>query len=413
MLSVDEARDRILASIEPRTAKPVAISECHGLVLAQEVRADEPVPPFRNSAMDGYAVRARDVSSACYGAAVRLTVVANLPAGREPDRCVGPGEAVRIMTGAAMPDGADTVVRFEETDDPGPGPETLSGEPWTVAIHRAPKPGDNVRQAGEDIPAGAQIFAAGALIDAAAQGVLASVDQSQVLAIPRPVVGILATGDEVADPGAAIRPGQIRNSNNFTISGLVREAGGIPEILGIARDTASEIRAHLVDAAKYDLLITSGGVSIGDYDVVKDVLQSEGRIDLWQVRIKPGKPMAFGEIAGVPLIGLPGNPAAAYVAFLQFASPAIRKMRGLRKSQTSILRARLLQDHENRGRRRHFVRGILRESENGLVVEPVPVQGSGVLSALVYANCLFVIPEDLDHAAAGAQVDVIPLNRYD
>jgi molybdopterin molybdotransferase len=411
MLSVDEARERILTSIKQCESQPVTLGECHGLILAQDVIAASPVPPFRNSAMDGFAVRFEDVVSATYEAPVCLRVAANLAAGHAPDRGVGPGEAIRIMTGAAMPDGADTVVRFEETDDPPPPENNHGSDESYVEIRRAPKLGDNVREAGEDIAAGECVLRSGRLIDAASQGVLAATNHSMVQVIRPPRVGILATGDEVVDPGEPIRPGQIRNSNNYMLAGLVRDSGGIPEILGIARDTASDIRKSLSNARDFDLLLTSGGVSLGDYDVVKDVLQAEGSIDLWQVRIKPGKPMAFGHISDVPLIGLPGNPVAAFVAFLQFGTPAIRKMRGLKDAPETLKRARLLCEHENRGHRRHFVRGIYFEHDGDLVVEPVPVQGSGVLTSVVRANCFFIIPEELNHAPAGEYVDIIPLNR--
>jgi molybdopterin molybdotransferase len=414
MLSVDDARERILQAISVGNNEPVALESCHGLVLAQNVVAEAPVPPFRNSAMDGFAVRAEDVQSAEWDSPVELRVVGNLPAGREPGRSVETGEAIRIMTGAAMPDGADTVVRFEETDDPAPpADDQRDGDFGNVLIFRAPRHGDNVREAGEDIAEGSTVLQAGTVINAAVQGVLAAANIATVSVIPRPRVGILATGDEVVDPGAPIRSGQIRNSNNFMLAGLVEESGGVPSILGIAGDRETDIREHLADAENYDLLITSGGVSLGDYDVVKDVLQSEGRIDLWQVRIKPGKPMAFGHIGGVPLIGLPGNPVASFVAFLQFAAPAIRRMRGLKDAPVKTKRARLLREHENRGHRRHFVRGVYLEQGDELVVEPVPVQGSGVLSAVIKANCLFIIPETQNHASEGEYFDIIPLDRYD
>jgi molybdopterin molybdotransferase len=411
MLSVDEARQRILTSISPREPEPVALDQCHGLVLAQDVVAASPVPPFRNSAMDGFAVRFEDVISATYESPVCLRVVANLAAGRAPDRIVGTGEAIRIMTGAAMPEGADTVVRFEETNDPSVTQNSDENHESYVQVKRSPKRGENVREAGEDIAAGECVLRWGTLIDASAQGVLAASNHPMVQVIRPPKVGILATGDEVVDPGEPISPGQIRNSNNYMLAGLVRESGGIPEILGIARDTATDIRESLNNAREFDLILTSGGVSLGDYDVVKDVLQAEGSIDLWQVRIKPGKPMAFGHIGDVPLIGLPGNPVAAFVAFLQFGTPAIRKMRGLKDAPEVTKRARLLCEHENRGHRRHFVRGIYFEQDGELVVEPVPVQGSGVLTSVVRANCFFVIPEELNHAPSGEYVDIIPLRR--
>lgn len=412
MLTVDEARFRILAAIEQCETEPVELADAHGLVLAETVVADDPVPPFRNSAMDGYAVRAEDLGGATPETPVSLTVVGELAAGHEPDRPVSSGEAVRIMTGAVLPEGADTVVRFEETsefDSGSPIREGVDGLSM-VEIVKAPRQGDNVREAGEDIASQSEVLHAGTLLGAAELGVLASVNRSRVRAVRRPLVGILATGDEVVDPGDPLRPGQIRNSNNYTVAGLVREAGGVPCMLGIASDSTAALRSKLENVSRFDLLITSGGVSLGDYDVVKDVLQAEGSIELWQVRIKPGKPMAFGHIGGVPLIGLPGNPVAAYVAFLQFGKPAIHRLRGMAETPVATRRARLLCEHENRGHRRHFVRAMYYERSGELVVEPVAVQGSGVLSSVTGANCLFVIPEDLSHAPAGTTVDVIPLD---
>jgi molybdopterin molybdotransferase len=409
MLSVDEARDRILSTINPCTVQPVPLLDAHGLFLAEDVTAESPVPPFRNSAMDGYAVRVADIAGTSYETPVRLRVVAELPAGREPELSVGLGEAIRIMTGAAMPEGADTVVRFEDTDEyDGPG-----GRPELVAIRKAPKPGANVREAGEDIGEGESVLYAGQRIGAAEMGVLASVNLASVMAHRRPRVGILATGDEVVEPGGVLQPGQIRNSNNYMLAGLVNEAGAEPCVLGIAGDNVRDLRQKLRDTRDFDLLITSGGVSLGDYDVVKDVLQAEGHIDLWQVRIKPGKPMAYGDIGGVPLIGLPGNPVAAFVAFLQFGRPAILRLLGSDDYSMPTLRARLLVEHENRGYRRHYVRGTFRRAGEEFVVEPVAVQGSGVLTSITRANCLFVIPEDRNHAAPDTEVDIIPLRRYD
>jgi molybdopterin molybdotransferase len=415
MLSVDDARERILSTISPCEPQPVPLLEAHGLCLAESIVATEPVPPFINSAMDGFAVRAADVASATYDNPVPLRVISEIPAGSVPEVTVGPGEAVRIMTGAAMPDGADTVVRFEETDEfaRGGAAAQRDSRDWQVQIRKAPRTGDNVREAGEDIPAGLEVLPAGRRVGAAEMGVLASLDFDQVIVHRRPRIGILATGDEVIEPGEEMRVGQIRNSNNYTLAGLVREAGGEACVLGIARDRTADLRTKLAEVSGFDMMLTSGGVSLGDYDVVKDVLQSEGSIELWQVRIKPGKPMAFGHIGGVPLIGLPGNPVAAYVAFLQFGRPAIRRMLGCTEPERPPRRARLMVEHENRGYRRHFVRGICREIDGRLTVEPVGIQGSGVLTSITTANCLFVIPESRNHAPAGLEVDVIPLNAGD
>jgi molybdopterin molybdotransferase len=410
MLSVDDARERILRAVAPLGVEPVPLLEAHGLYLAAPIVATSPVPPFRNSAMDGYAVRASDVSEATYDNPVSLRVVAELPAGEVPSCFVGPGEAVRIMTGAAMPEGADTVVRFEETDEFSvPSPVFAAQDGWFVSIRKAPRLNDNVRTAGEDIAAGTEVLPAGRMINAAELGVLASVNRAEVPVRRRPRVGILATGDEVIEPGEKLEAGQIRNSNNYTIAGLVREAGGDAHVLGVARDNTEDLREKLAEASDLDMIVTSGGVSLGDYDVVKDVLQAEGDIELWQVRIKPGKPMAFGLIGGVPLLGLPGNPVAAYVAFLQFGRPAIKRMLGASDLELPMRRARLLVEHENRGHRRHYVRGICRTVDDELVVEPVETQGSGVLTSITNANCLFIILETRNHAPAGLEVDVVPL----
>lgn len=408
MLSVDEARHRILSVIQPCSSEPVAVQDCHGLVLAEDILATDPVPPFRNAAMDGYAVRFVDLTGADWSSPVELDVISNLPAGVAPDRELGSMQAIRIMTGAVVPDGADTVVRFEETSDPGK-PESGTSGTTTVQIFTDPGIGSNVREAGEDICTGQIVARTGDLITPALSGVLAAVNRPEVRVVRRPRVGILATGDEVANPGDVISPGQIRNSNNALIAGLVRESGGEPVVLGIARDTEDDIRAHLSDLDDFDLIVTSGGVSVGDYDVVKNVLDADGHIDLWQVRIKPGKPMAFGYLGDTPLIGLPGNPVAAFVAFLEFAAPAVTRLRGLVWENAPTRRARLLHEHENRGNRRHFVRGICRWESDELVVEAVPVQGSGVLTSITRANCLFILPETIKWARTGLEVDVIPL----
>ncbi|MBX6341194.1 MAG: molybdopterin molybdotransferase MoeA, partial [Thermomicrobiaceae bacterium] len=386
MVSVDEARARVLASVAPLPPVEVPLIDALGLVLAEDVVADADIPPFTNSAMDGYAVRADDVAAASPARPVSLEVIAHLPAGAFPEVEVGPGQAVRIMTGAVLPPGADAVVRFEETDEQD-APRGAARARARVEVRRAVGRWENVRQAGEDVQAGATVLPHGTTLRSGEIGVLASLNRSRVRVHRRPRVGILSTGDEVVDLGPPLGPGQIRNSNSYTLAALVREVGGEPVLMGVARDEVDDIRAKLLAARGIDLLVTSGGVSLGDFDVVKDVLQAEGEIDLWQVRIKPGKPMAFGRIGETPLLGLPGNPVAAVVAFLQFARPAIRAMLGHREVLVPTVRARLLCAHENRGRRRHFVRGILERVGDEYVVRPSGSQGSGVLTSFVRANC--------------------------
>lgn len=401
MIGVDEARERILATISPCGAVAVPLLEALGLVLAEDVVAQEDIPPFRNSAMDGYAVRASDTREACDARPVRLAVVADIAAGHPSTRRIDRGQAARITTGAALPEGADAVIRFEETGEREGG----AGQ-RAIDLSRAVRTGENVRYPGEDVAAGTKVLAGGTLLRPATIGLLASLNRASVTVHRRPRVGVLSTGDELVDVGPALGPGKIRNSNSYTLAALVRQTGGEPVMLGVARDSIDDIRAKLLAAHGVDLLVTSGGVSIGDYDVVKDVLQAEGDIDLWQVRIKPGKPMAFGRIGSVPLLGLPGNPVAAVVAFIQFGRPAMFKLLGRDDWSLPTLRARLLTAHENAGRRRHFVRGVVERGPNGYVVRQAGAQGSGMLTSLARANCLIVLPETWDHAEAGAEVDV-------
>jgi molybdopterin molybdotransferase len=257
------------------------------------------------------------------------------------------------------------------------------------------------------VAAGERVLAAGIALRPAEIGVLAALGREQVAVHRRPRVAVLATGDEVVDAGAELGPGQIRNSNSPTIAALVRRCGGDPILLGVARDTTAELRAKLAEARQRDLIVTSGGVSSGDYDVVKHVLQTEGNVEVWQVRIKPGKPLAFGRVGGAPLIGLPGNPVAAVVAFEQFVRPAIRKLLGHRDLGIPTVQARLLDRIDNPGGRRHFVRvRVEAEAPGGYVARVAGSQGAGVLTSLMLANGLLVVPEDLAVAEPGMMLPV-------
>jgi molybdopterin molybdotransferase len=400
-ISVDEALDHILRFITPLDNCSVPIVEGLDMVLAQDVISAADIPPFVNSAMDGYAVRAADVSGAGASSPVELTVIGEAPAGRMPDRALEPGTAMRIMTGAPIPSGCDAVVPFEETDQ---------GRP-RVRVFKAVEAGDNVRQAGEDIQQGQVVLSAGRVLRPADIGVLASMGYAQVEVVRRPRVAILATGDELVEVTDPITPGKIRNSNEYTSTALVARYGGIPVPLGIARDTAKSLSAKIGEglAQNVDFFLTSAGVSVGDFDVVKNVLAAEGEMVFWQVAIKPGKPLAFGSMQGVPLLGLPGNPAAAMVAFEVFARPAILKMAGHASWQKPSVRAVLDNDVHN-SRRRHYMRARVRPEADGYHVTTrgsgVRVQGSGILSSLVWANGLVVVPENASHIPAGSMVEV-------
>jgi molybdopterin molybdotransferase len=408
MIDVDDARRRILAAFSPLPMVRVPLADALGSVLAIDVVAGSSVPSFPNAAMDGFAVRAADTACASHTHPVRLRVTGEAAAGYASTVTVTPGAAVRIMTGAPVPAGADAVVRFEETDERAGTIRRGAGD--VVAVFKAVCAGDNVRPVGEDVRAGETVLPAGTRVRPAEIGVLATLNRTLVAVHRRPRVGILATGDELVDPGVPLAPGQIRNSNAPMLAALVTRLGGTAVALGTARDDEDDLRYRLRRAEGLDLLLTTGGVSVGDYDLVKQVLQAEGRIDLWEVRIKPGKPLAFGFVGETPLLGLPGNPVAAAVAFEQFARPAIRTMLGHRSLGIPTVTARLEGRIENRGGRRHYVRVAVTPTAEGYVARVAGGQGSGVLSTLAKANGLLVIPEELPAANDG---DLLPVQMLD
>ena len=398
MTNVDVVRERIVSSVEPLPIVEVELVNARGFVLSDDIVAPADVPPFRNSAMDGYAIRAGETLGADRSS---FQIVTTIPAGAAATPKLQPGQSVRIMTGAPMPDGADAVVRFEEVE--------IEGD--RVNICREIEAGENVRLAGEDIRAGERVLRQGDQIGPIEIGLLAALNFGSVPVHRRPTVGILSTGDEVVDVGSDLGPGQIRDSNAYALAARVEELGGTALRLGIAADSAESIRNGIDAARECDLIITSGGVSVGDFDLVKEVLQSEGEIEVLMVRMKPGKPLAFGIVGGTPLIGLPGNPAAAVVSFDQFVRPAILKMLGNHHLDLPIVRARLLVDVVNRGRRRHYERGILSTIDGAWVAKPTGIHGSAMLSGLLAANCYIVIPEDQSFVKAGTDVEIQVLDR--
>jgi molybdopterin molybdotransferase len=359
--------------------------------------------------MDGFAVRAVDVARAASGAPVRLAVAGTVAAGYVARLPVEVGTAIRIMTGAPIPVGADAVVPIEDSSDAErPKEERLSDPAFEIEIRSAVVPGQNLRRAGEDLRRGERVLAPGCVIRAQEIGVLASLGRASVHVHRRPRVAILATGDELVDAGEPLTGGKIRNSNEYTNAALVSRTGGVPVRLGIARDTAGELSAKIRQGLELraDLFLTSGGVSVGDYDVVKDVLGSEGQMQFWQVNMKPGKPLAFGLLrGGVPLIGLPGNPVSAMVSFEQFARPAILKMLGHRDLAKPTVRAIMDEALMSSGRR-SFVRVVVTCGEGRYHARATGEQGSGVLTSMVKANGLAIIPEGLDGAEAGSELEV-------
>lgn len=393
-ISADEALSRILQHFRPLAPVERALEDALGLVLAEDVRAPNDVPPFANSAMDGYAVRAADVEGATPNAPVRLPVVMDIAAGRTGAE-LGPGAAARIMTGAPLPPGADAVVRFEDTD---------SGEK-VVSIRVGVARWENVRQAGEDVRRGEVVVAAGTLLRPAEIGVLATAGRRRVTVHPRPRVAVLSTGDELVEVDEIPGPGQIRDANRYSLGTAVRAAGGEPALLGIARDTADDLRRALRRAAEEDVIVTSGGVSVGDYDFVKVVMRELGSMDFWAIQMRPGKPVAFGEIKGTPIFGLPGNPVSCLLTFELFARPALLKMQGRRLLHRPRTTARLGEDVPKPPHLRFFGRAIY-ERVTGTVRTTGP-QGSGILRSMALANCLLDLPIGPGAVKAGSEVTII------
>jgi len=407
MLDVDAALQRVLSAFAPLASISVPLIDAANMVLAADVIARDDVPPFRNSAMDGYAVRAADTVSATWAAPVQLPVAAYVAAGQRDVPQLRVGEAIRIMTGAALPDGADAVVRFEETDESGSGGQ--SGRE-TVLVYRAARRFDNVREAGEDIARGTRVGFRGQALRPADLGLIASVGEPSVRVHRRPVVAVLSTGNEVMAPGENLKPGTIRDSNSYVIGALARSWGADVRLIGIASDTVADLTGRLAEAKDVDLIVTSGGVSLGDYDLVKDVLKSEGEIAIWQVRMKPGKPLAFGHIGRTPLLGLPGNPVAAAVSFVIFGRPAIRKMLGYQVTEPRMVEVVTADAIDNRGHRRHFVRVRLEPTEGGPALARIAgEQGAGVLSSLAAADALMIVPEEIERVQPGIRLQAILL----
>jgi len=414
MISVDQALEKVLDHIDVLEAEESPILGCLGQVLVEDIFSSINIPPLDNSAMDGYAVRSADTRGASRQSPRFLCVIDTATAGFICPSEVKPGTAIRIMTGAPIPRGADCVVRFEDTDE-----SERHGTPREIGILREVAPGTDIRLGGEDITAGSLVLSRGIVIRPAEVGVLASLGCSKVMVIRRPVVAILATGDEVVDVTQPLPEGKIYNSNSYSVAALVLRYGGIPRILGIASDSEDSLVAGLHPGMDADMVITSGGVSLGDYDVVRDVLAKQGEIVFWQVREKPGRPLVFGIIkapgkAGgvrnIPLFGLAGNPVSAMVNFELFARPAILKMMGKEKMAKPTVEAVLENAIENADGRRIFARAMVEKRGGQYFARLTGPQGSGILTSMALANGLVVVPEDKPGVKAGDLVKVMMLD---
>lgn len=403
LLSVEQVLARVLARVEPLPSERIHVAQALDRILADDVVAAVSVPPFANSAMDGYAVRAADVAGATPQTPITLIPVDDIPAGRMATRSVGAGEAARIMTGAPVPPGADAVVPVEQTDDRwrAAGNAPL---PARVAVYRSVAPGENVRPAGEDIQAGQTVLRAGAALRPQDIGVLVSLGVVEVAVHRRPKVAILATGDELVELGQPLAPGQIHNSNSYMLAGLVQQCGGVPLHLPVARDTLTEVRARFQEALALepDFVLSSAGVSVGTHDVVRTVVDELGEVEIWRVNVRPGKPLAFGHVGQVPFFGLPGNPVSAMVTFDLFVRPALLRASGADPLSVPLVSAMLDEDLQLDGRRT-YLRVVLSERDGELVARTTGTQSSGALMSMVLADGLLIIPEGHVHVTAGSR----------
>jgi len=412
VISVEEALGKVLGFVDVLEEEEKSLLDCLGQVLAEDIYAPFDVPPHDNSAMDGYAVQAESIRGASYERPRILRVVGEVAAGHVTGLKVELGTCVRIMTGASLPEGADTVVPFEATDEV--DRKRTSASEAEIGIRYSLPEGSNIRQSGEDIAKGELVMKCGRLLHPAEIGMLASLGKGTVLVIRRPVVAILATGDEVLDVNQPLLPGKIYSSNTYSLAAQVLSYGGIPRVLGIAPDDVGQLSRALRRGLSCDMLVTSGGVSLGDYDVVKQVLAAEGDISFWTVCMKPGKPLAFGTFRrngkkNVPHLGLPGNPASSMITFEVFGRPAILKMMGKRNLTRPSVTAVMESPIKNDDNRRIFARVIVSRREGKYFARLTGPQGSGVLTSMAKANGLAVIPETTKELKPGTTVDVMLL----
>lgn len=413
MLSVEDAFERIMACFGSLEAEEKPLLECLGQVLAADVRSPLDLPPLANSGMDGYAVRQQDIEGATSQSPRQLAVIGTVAAGQVPAQTVAAGTAIRIMTGAPIPSGADTVVPFEETDEV---ERRKSGHSLDrIAIMADLPPLCNVRPAGEDVQKGQLVLEAGTPVRASEVGVLASLGLEKASVIRRPVVSILSTGDELVTVGQKLGPGKIYDSNSFSVAAAVIAAGGLPRVLGIARDNLEDMHARLREVEGSDLLVTSAGVSKGDYDIVKDVLTQNGDINFWSVRMRPAKPLAFGHLhypgrKSVPLLGLPGNPVSAMVAFEMFGRPAIRTMLGKSQLARPVVDGLLTAPIYNTDGRRVYARVEVERRDGVYYATPTGPQGSNILTSMSRANGLAICPWDVLSIDAAGRVKIIMLD---
>jgi len=397
MVSVEEALKRILDSVSPLGLEKVSVLDALGRVIGEDIYAGRAIPPKDHSAMDGYALRSVDTRGTSPENPVVLDAIEDIAAGAIPKMRIEAGQAARIMTGAPLPEGADAIVRMEDARK----------EANRVILIAEARIGQDIRRAGDDVRIGEKVISRGEIIRPAEVGMLASLGRSFISIYQRPLVAIIATGDELAEIDEPPTPWKIVGSNSYSLAALVRECGGIPLQAGIAKDRLEDLSAKFRAAMRADLILSSGGVSVGDYDLVKELMKEAGnRMQFWQVAMKPGRPLAFGSLGDIPIVGLPGNPVATVVCFEQFIRPAILKMMGHVNLFRRTVRARLREDIKKKKGTRHFIRARIQRDGEDYIVVTTGKQGSGVLKSMVRANGLIVLPEEATVVRKGATVTV-------
>ncbi len=408
MISLEEARELVLSHVKPLPIEKVSLLEAVGRVSAKPLTSDIDVSSFAHAAMDGYALRAKEIALATKDAPVELDVIAEVAAGDWFEGAIEPGQCVRIMTGAPVPADVDAVVKYEIVDvvtgDGKPGSRVAFSEP---CASRA-----NIREAGEEAHAGERIIEAGEVINSAGVGFMASCGIVKVPVCARPRVAIIATGSELVPPTEVPTKGKIRNSNSYAIAACVQAAGGIPDILPASKDSLEELKTAVLFATQnHDFVITAGGAANGDFDFIKRVVDELGELYMTAVNMRPGKAQTFGIVEGVPVFGLPGNPAAAYVGFEMIIRAALRKMQGFTHFDRPHIKAKLAHDVKKRDPRRNFLRATLHKDADGsYVVEPAKNQSSGLFGVIQHSNCMAIMPEGLDSRSKGAIVDCVLLD---
>ncbi|MFC1922854.1 gephyrin-like molybdotransferase Glp [Chloroflexota bacterium] len=407
MISVSEAIQRLSSSFSSVGIEEVPLIQAAGRVLSKKIRSDINLPLFTNSSMDGFAVRAEDIQGARQDQPVILNVVEDIPAGHRTSKIIGNDQAARIMTGAPLPEGANAVVPIEDTDQydsvSRSQPHLL---PTEIEVYRSVSEGAYVRLVGEDVTSGEDVLNPKSRLRPQDLGLLAMLGISQVSVYRRPRIIILSTGDELLPVDVPLQPGKIHDSNAYTLSALISRDGGLPEYLGIVPDQEKAVRGSLETAVKHnaDLILSSAGVSVGAFDFVRSIIQSDGELEFWRVNIRPGKPVAFGNFQGVPFIGLPGNPVSAFVGYEVFGRPAILRLSGITNPIRSRIRTKIREDIESDGRE-SYLRAVVHSHNGEWIARLTGHQGSGNLLSLVQANALLIIPSGVKSLPSGTEVE--------